>query len=139
MRARSLLLTTAFLFGVLVSSLPAQAADQCNAVVAFSQTASAKLITGASGLRVYICGIIIWNAGTAQSVSLVEGTGTVCGTGTVGLIGGTSASVSLPINNGFTAVSGEAWLRTQTAGDDVCLLQSGSTNISGTVSYRQAN
>lgn len=108
----------------------------CNVQVAVNQTASATLITGTAGQRIYVCSILLVSAG-AQLVSLVEGTGTNCATGVAALIGGTSASLSLAADSGFSTIAPFGWLSTQTTGNNLCLLQSGTGNISGTVSYRK--
>lgn len=104
----------------------------CGNVIAINQTASTDLHTFTN--KGHICSIVLVTA-TAQSVSLVEGTGTTCATGTAALIGGTSASMALATNGGFSAISGIPWLNTQTTADHLCLLQSGSANISGTITY----
>lgn len=119
---------------VVVAQSP-NAAPICDSSINFSQTANAQLVTAAAGQKVYICGIVLVSA-TAQSVSLVEGTGTTCATGIAGLIGGSSASMALSANGGFSSVSGSPWISTKTAGDELCLLQSGTGNVSGTISYR---
>jgi len=108
----------------------------CNAQGAVNQTASATLVTGTAGQRIYVCSLLLVSAG-AQLVSLVEGTGTNCATGIAALIGGTSASLSLAADSGFSTIAPFAWLSTQTTGNNLCLLQSGAGNISGTVSYRK--
>ena len=113
----------------------AQPPDLCTQLVAVTQAASTQLITGVTGTRTWICGIILVSA-TAQSISLVEGTGSVCATGIAGVIGGTTASVALAINGGFAAVSAGPWVRTVTLADNVCLLQSGTGNVSGIISYQ---
>jgi hypothetical protein len=82
----------------------------------------------------YICSIILVSA-TAQNISLTEGTGTTCATGAAALIGGTTASVAVATNGGFSAVSGVQWMRTKTVADHLCLLQSGTGNISGIITY----
>jgi hypothetical protein len=104
----------------------------CTSVIAVNQTASTDLKTSTN--KLHICSIMLVSA-AAQSISLVEGTGSTCGTGTTALIGGTSASLSLAANGGFSAISDRAWLETQVTGDHLCLLQGGSGNVSGTITY----
>ena len=121
--------------GMFGGSVGAQPPELCTQFVAVTQTASTQLITGVTGTRTWICGIVLVSA-TAQSISLVEGTGSVCATGIAGVIGGTTASLALAINGGFSAVAAGPWVRTATLADNVCLLQSGTGNVSGIVSYQ---
>ena len=104
-----------------------------------SQIASAQIITGAASKQTYICSIVIFSA-TAQSVNLVEGTGTTCATGIAGLTGGTTAStgMSLAANGSLSRGTG-AGLTTFTAAaaSNVCLLQSGTGQVSGVIIYTQ--
>lgn len=108
----------------------------CTNTVAINQTTSTTVITGTSGQRIYICGIVLVSA-TAQNISVVEGTGTVCATGIAALIGGTTASVALAANGGFSAVSEHSWMATQVNTNNLCVLQSGAGNVSGIISYRK--
>ena len=109
----------------------------CPSKVAINQTTSTQIVTGTSGQKLYICSIILVTAGD-QSVSLVEGTGSVCATNIAAVMGGTSASISLVAQGGLSAAAPFAWLRTATAANNLCLLQSGSANVSGVISYRSA-
>lgn len=106
--------------------------DLCTSLIAVNQTTSTDLKT--SSAKLHICSIILISA-TAQNISLTEGTGTVCATGAAAIIGGTTASVALAANGGFSAVSDRAWLRTATTSDHLCLLQSGAGNVSGIITY----
>jgi hypothetical protein len=108
----------------------------CNSVAAINQTTSSTVITGVSAKKIYFCGLMLVS-GTAQSVSLIEGTGTVCATGISQLMGGSSASIQVTSNGGFAFGSGQPFLVTQVAADNVCVLQSGAGNISGFISYIQ--
>lgn len=104
-----------------------------------SQTASAQIITGAASKQTYICSIVIFSA-TAQSVNLVEGTGTTCATGIAGLTGGTTAAtgMSLAANGSLSRGTGQGLTTfTATAADNVCLLQSSTGQVSGVIIYTQ--
>ena len=107
----------------------------CNSQIAISQTANTTVVVGIAGQKIYICSILLISA-TAQSLSLVEGTGTACGTGKVAIIGGTNASISVIDQGGFSAISPFGWLST-VSGNNLCLLQSGTGNISGVITYKQ--
>lgn len=108
----------------------------CGSVKPINQTASTDLVTSTN--KLHICSIVLISA-TAQNLSLVEGTGSVCATGIAALIGGTTASLAVAANGGFSAVSERAWLETQTTADHLCLLQSGAGNVSGTITYTDHN
>jgi hypothetical protein len=121
---------------VVESPTPAEA---CPSTLGVSQAAAAgTLITPTSGnYYIHICSVILVSA-SAETFSLVEGTGTNCATGTGNLIGQYNAgagTVSVAANGGFSAISHRPWMRTQTRGDNVCLVASGTTNISGTITY----
>jgi hypothetical protein len=99
-------------------------------------TASGQLVTGIAGKQTYFCGFNIITA-TAQNIALVEGTGSTCGTGTAGMAGGTTAATgwNFGANGGLVNGGGGYWVyKTATAGDNVCLLLSGTGQTSG--SYR---
>ncbi len=106
---------------------------------ALSQTASAQIITGASGKQTYICSLVIFSA-TAQSINLIEGTGTTCATGSAGLMGGTTAAtgISLAASTGVSHGNGTGLASfTAAAADNVCLLQSSTGQVSGVIVYTQ--
>jgi hypothetical protein len=104
-----------------------------------SQTASAQIITGVAAKQTYICNAFL-NSATAQSINIVEGTGSTCATGTAGMLGGTTASTgpNLAANQGFILpASAVPWMKTATAADNVCILQSGTGQVSGVIVYTQ--
>lgn len=109
------------------------------AVTPVSVTASAQLITGNAGKQTYICSMHVLTT-SAQNVALVEGTGTTCATNTAGMAGGATAATGWNLANNENVVLGNAaaWvLATATAGDNVCLLLSGSGQTSGAIQYVQ--
>lgn len=110
-------------------------APACTSVIPISVSTSTDLKTLTN--KAYICAVILVSA-SSETVSLVEGTGTVCATGIAALIGGTTVSIQLAPNSGFSAIGGVPWLVTQTAADHLCLLLSGATNVSGVITYRDA-
>lgn len=119
-------------------------ADPCQAnaktSVAISQTANTQIIAGTSAKKTYICSIMVVGA-DAENISLVEGTVTVCGTGTAAVIGGTTAAngPNMAANGGFTMGNGAATvaIASNANADNVCLFQSGSGRIAGVVTYVQ--
>ena len=105
--------------------------------VVIDQTSGEQLVTGTASERIYICSIQLVTA-SAQNISLVSGTGTVCATSTGPLMGGTTAATgwNLAANGGLSMGNGLGSLaQTDTNADNVCLLQSGSGQISGSISY----
>jgi hypothetical protein len=104
-----------------------------------SASGSAKIITGTSAKKTYICHIdIVTNA--ANNVVLTEGTGSNCGTGTAGMAGGTTAAsgYNFSANGGISLGDGSRAINaTATNADDVCLNPSASTQLSGVVVWVQ--
>lgn len=111
--------------------------------VSISQTSGTQLIAGTASERIYICSLHLVTA-TAQNIALVSGTGTTCGTSTSGVegFGGSTAATgwNFAANGGIAlAASGFAYGNTDTDQDNVCLLQSGSGQISGGLTYVSAS
>lgn len=121
--------------------------DQCNNPAQYRKqfgtlgvTGSSQLITGEAGMRIYFCQ---WNdlSASAENYAVVEGTGSTCGTNTAavgGLSGGTTAANgwNVSANGGRTMAPGNSSVgATFTPGDNVCILLSGSTLVSGGFAY----
>ena len=110
--------------------------------IGISLTAGATLVTGTSAKQTYICSIQLISA-SADNIAIVEGTGTVCATGIgqmKGIGGGTTAATgwNLPANGGIVlGVGGFAIGATTTAADNVCILVSGATQVTGGLTYVQ--
>lgn len=102
-----------------------------------STATTTLMITGVSGRQVRICNFHMITA-LANNVAWIEGTGATCGTGTIGMAGGTTAAsgYNYAANNGIALGSGLGEvLTTTTAGDSVCLVTSASTQLSGYIKY----
>lgn len=103
-------------------------------------TAGATLVTGTASKKIYLCSINIVTA-TAQNINLVSGTGTVCATSTaatLGLTGGTTAGTgwNFAANGGLTLGSGGFSIgQTNVNADNLCMLISGSGQVTGGFSY----
>jgi hypothetical protein len=116
--------------------------DACQALVktsvAVSQAANARLITAVAGKKTYVCSVNV-TAADAENVSLVEGTGSTCGTGTAAVIGGaTAANGPNLIAGGAVALGSGGYTVANTVGStDVCLFQSGSGRVAGVLTYVQ--
>ena len=120
-----------------------QVIDPCQAnTVLFapiSQTGNAKYISAVSAKKNYICSIMLITA-DAESVSLVGGTGSTCGTNTEAVIGATTAAngPALAANGGWTMGNGKGSIAAgATTNEDVCLFESGSGRIAGVLTYVQ--
>lgn len=107
----------------------------------FSGTANTQLIAGTSAKKIYFCSWNDQNGGTATNYAIVEGTGSVCGTGTAafpGLSGGTTAATGWNVGanggrtmgNGAAAIAGAA-----TNADNVCVLVSAANQLNIGYSY----
>jgi hypothetical protein len=112
---------------------------QTKSYASISQTASTQLVAGTASKKIYVCSIHVVVA-AATNVAVVEGTGTVCGTGTAG-VGGFSGSTAatgwnFAANSGIALGNGDSSLGAEVAsGDNLCIFNSGSGQVSGGISY----
>jgi hypothetical protein len=105
--------------------------------VAISQTATARLVPGLAGLRIFVCSARVV-AGAAEIVNFTEGTGATCGTAETAVAGSTTAAngESYAANGGFSGGGGEGSIMvTNVPGDSLCLKQSGSNRLSGNIVF----
>ena len=112
---------------------------QTKSYASISQTANTQLAAGTASKKIYICSMHVV-VSTAANVALVEGTGTACATGTAGVpgFGGATAATgwNFGANGGIAFGNGDSSLGAEgTAGDNLCLFNSGSGQVSGGVSY----
>jgi hypothetical protein len=118
----------------------AQPADPCSlgqkSNAAISESASAVIIPGQAGRRAFLCFVFLGTAG-AQNLSIVEGTGTVCATNQLIIMGGPGATGPASQANGtFTLGNGGATIGFGTViGNDICLLQSAAGLVAGNMIY----
>jgi hypothetical protein len=101
--------------------------------------ASGQVIPGVAGKYTYLCHIFVITTGS-QNVALVEGTGTTCATGIAGMSGGATAATGwiLAANQLINEGNGAAQINaTATAGDNICLLLSGTGQTSGSIQFVQ--
>lgn len=141
---KKLILALALLACTAVCAFAQQSSDPCQIGVKIATpitiTTPTTLINGAAARKNYICSFVAVPSG-AETVSLVEGTGNVCATSPLALIGGATAASGLALpTNGILAVgSGSGTIAAGTnANFNVCLLKSGTTNrVSGVLIYVQ--
>ena len=119
------------------------AVDPCKAhtklYASVSQTANTQLVTGTASKKIYVCSIHVV-AAAATNIAVVEGTGTVCGTSTAGVsgFGGATAATgwNFAANGGIALGNGDSSLGAEgTSGDNFCIFNSGSGQVSGGISY----
>lgn len=102
-------------------------------------TANGELVALSGTTKIYICSMLIVSD-TEQNINLVEGTGSVCATGTAGVLGGATAATgpNLAANSGWAIGSGTGTVAaTATGGDALCLFTSSTGQISGHITYVQ--
>jgi hypothetical protein len=117
--------------------------DPCKAAVksyaSINQTGNAQLVAGTTSKKIYVCSIHVV-AAAATNVAVVEGTGAVCATGTAGVtgFGGATAATGWNFagNGGIALGNGDSSLGAEgTSGDNLCIFNSGSGQVSGGISY----
>lgn len=112
--------------------------DTTSLPVAAHATAT-ELIAGVSAKKIYVCSVLLVST-TAQTFSIIEGSGTTCGTNPAAVIGNSTAAngMAFAANGGFAMGSGlRAIAKTATAANALCLLSSGTDYISGVITYVQ--
>ena len=117
--------------------------DPCQGQTKFyasiTQTGNTQLVAGTASKKIYVCSIHVV-AAAAADVAVVEGTGSVCATGTAGVsgFGGATAATgwNFAANGGIALGSGESSLGAEsTSGDNLCVFNTGSGQVSGGISY----
>ena len=105
-----------------------------------TSSGNAQIVAPSGSTKVYICSIVTVGA-TASVQNIIEGTGAACTTANeAAIIGSTTAAngMSFAANGGFSYGNGGAEVgATATAGNGVCLLQSGTAAIAGIMGYVQ--
>lgn len=122
-------------------SRPAPNFDPCQgpnkANVPVSTSSNVQLIAGVAGKQIRICGGLLVVT-TAGSLSIVEGTGSVCATGIAAVIGSTTAANGPPLaaTSGFVLGNGGATnAQAATPGNSICILLTGTGLIAGNIEY----
>lgn len=97
------------------------------------------VLAGNANMFVYVCSYNL-NASAALTFSIVEGTGATCGTGTLAMVGGTTAaagpSLGIAGTINFGGGSGPV-TKTAVAGDSVCIFPSAGGTLAGVVGWTQ--
>lgn len=135
---------------VLIALLLVLSVTKANAIELFSSsggpcdhrtninlTANGVLITGVAGKTIKICVIDIVST-VAEGIALVEGTGSTCGTSTLGVNGGPAAATGWPFDakGGIVEGNGSAFVTwTSVTGNTLCLFKSSSGQVSGKITW----
>lgn len=113
----------------------------CDNWTPVSSASSLQIVTaGNSNMFVYLCSDQLGSIG-GSDFSIVEGTGTTCASNTVGMVGGATAAAGIGLAaNGTTDVGSGvgAIAKTKTAGDNVCIIMSGTGPLAGVIGWTQA-
>ena len=111
-----------------------------SAPISITTATTTRIVTPSASNKTYICGLTVVTA-AANNVGIVEGTGGTCGTGTAGVIGGTTAAngPNFGANSGLALQAGKT-AHAYTAGTnvDLCLITSAATPLAGVIKYVQA-
>lgn len=120
--------------------------DPCHAVTAtytpisITTATTTRIVAPTSAKRTYVCYLFMITV-AANNVAIVEGTGGTCGSGTAGVVGGTTAAngLNLLANSGaaFNA-GGDVVLATAGTNVDFCLITSAATPLAGVIKWVQA-
>lgn len=122
-------------------NLVGQVGDPCQTVVktytpiSITTATTTRIVAPTASKKTYICYMYLQTT-AANNIAVVEGTGGTCGSGTAGIVGGTTAANGL--NN--AANSGQAFgnggfaaLATAGTNVDLCLITSAATPLAGHV------
>lgn len=120
---------------------PCEATTQTYAPISITTATTTQIVAASASNKTYICSLFLTSA-AADNVGIVEGTGGTCGTGTAGVIGGTTAAngPNFTANGGVFLQAGGKTAVAQTAGTNVglCLITSAATPLAGGIRYVQA-
>lgn len=119
---------------------PCQGTVKVYTPISMTTATTLRIVPPAVGKRTYICHLTLTSA-AADNIAIVEGTGGTCGTGTAGVIGGTTATNGpnfaanggLAIGNGGFAVGATAGTNV-----DLCVITSAATPLAGVIASVQA-
>jgi hypothetical protein len=103
--------------------------------IPISQSGAAGVLVAGKAQVIRICAISI-SATTAGSFSLIEGTGANCGTNTLAVHGATTAANGMPTGatGGYAEGNGRGTVhKTKIAGNDLCLVTSGTGIVAGSM------
>jgi hypothetical protein len=122
------------------SADPCQTTAGTPTPISITTATTTRIVAPTSAKKTYICYLFVTSA-AADNVGIVEGTGGTCGSGTAGVIGGTTAAngPNFPANGGMS-LGGGGFFIAATAGTnvDLCLITSAATPLAGVIKWVQA-
>lgn len=129
-----------FFAGTAAVGDPCQTVAKTYTPISITTATTTRIVAPAASKRTYICYMVLTSA-AADNVGIVEGTGGTCGSGTAGVIGGTTAANGpnfaanggVALGNGGNAVAATAGTNV-----DLCLITSASTPLAGHIAWVQA-
>jgi hypothetical protein len=116
-----------------------EANQQTSTPISMTTATTLRIVAPSASKKTYICGLFLISA-IANNVAIVEGTGGTCGTGTAGVIGGTTAAngVNAAANGGFVLPAGKvAQAITVGTNVDLCLITSSAGPLTGVIKWAQ--
>lgn len=120
---------------------PCEANLQSYAPISITTATTTRIVAPSASNKTYICSLFLTSA-AADNIGIVEGTGGTCGTGTAGVVGGTTAAngPNFAANGGVLLQAGGKVAVAYTAGTnvDLCLITSAATPLAGGIKYVQA-
>lgn len=120
---------------------PCEANAQTYTPISITTATTTRIVAPSASNKTYICALFLTSA-AADNVGIVEGTGGTCGSGTAGVVGGTTAAngPNFAANGGVMLQAGGKVAVAQTAGTnvDLCLITSAATPLAGGIKYVQA-
>lgn len=120
---------------------PCEANLQTYTPISITTATTTRIVAPSASNKTYICSLFLTSA-AADNIGIVEGTGGTCGTGTAGVVGGTTAAngPNFAANSGMLLQAGGKVAAAQTAGTnvDLCLITSAATPLAGGIKFVQA-
>lgn len=120
---------------------PCQTIVHSSTPISITTATTTRIVAPTSAKKTYICYLFLTSA-AADNIGIVEGTGGTCGTGTAGVVGGTTAAngPNFAANGGMAMSAGGKTAVAFTAGTnvDLCLITSAPTPLAGTIKWVQA-
>ena len=120
---------------------PCEANLQSYTPISITTATTTRIVAPSASNKTYICALFLTSA-AADNIGIVEGTGGTCGTGTAGVVGGTTAAngPNFAANGGVMLQAGGKVAAAQTAGTnvDLCLITSAATPLAGGIKFVQA-
>lgn len=119
---------------------PCETVVQTSTPISITTATTTRIVAPTSAKKTYICYLFLTSA-AADNIGIVEGTGGTCGSGTAGVIGGTTAAngPNFAANGGMSLTAGGKTAVAFTAGTnvDLCLITSAATPLAGVIKWVQ--